>query len=1353
MGSETIHCACLHGGTHPHCEAPRNSICSHTTCRSLLLRCEEKGAFAQCTCRFNGQLSRCAWPTNVFPSKGNDECENDSECQETFLVDYFCYKGRCIMQGCRTSKHCPIGKCSFNGLCDPCLRNPTCEREGKTCLVKNDNFECQSRCKTNCPENQVCEKVNGNYQCVCKNKFKPPKCKNECEKCDGSPTSYCDSFLEICLCKNPFENFPDCKCDRDCGPNSICRSGNFQAACSCKEGFEGSPPNIQCEEKKDCKKRCESGKICAFKNGVETCVCINSDCSQCRKSCGNGICRFVPNTDREICVCENGEDPPSCQPLYAPFCKEPCGLGECQVIADGVAECVCENNELTPPDCSPRCNKRCKKNERCVIQDETEYCICKFSGKSPNCNDDPCDAIYCDPSVSKCVVIRNIPKCQCHVGGFLDTKCEEPDDCFQKNCLPEARCILKNSRAVCICKNGGEYPNCDFKCVDKCPKKFGICLYNPSEKKSECVCKNGIGKYPNCKFDPCFTKQCPANSVCVVNVDSGNSQVRCSCKPGLAGISPFCYPSCRSLLCSFDQICVIKDNRATCVCKDEGKTLPLCESNPCENIECGEKSICIIINGFGVCRCKDNSLSYPNCQDQIDPCQLNICASNGECRITRDGRSKCVCANRKGSYPNCDTPCQINCGPKKKCFEDHSTGVNTCLCTDLTLELPDCSPSCPDGCNEGSTCRNGRCVCDDPNRRYPNCQSCDDFNCENSQCREVKGVPRCECDDGSEPPCFDCKERCPKNKECFKGKCQTKCNCNENSICHRKIDTNEPFCVCKDGGVYPKCFECNCDPNKEVCVFDKNGHRCVCKGTFSNKCNECEDCGAKGECGIVDGVERCVCKNSELIFPGCTTACPKNRIPALTEEGIVTCLCEDFKKPIDGFCLNCRNDRDCGKGAECIQNVRDGSLNCQCTNPDKVFPNCKEDCKGHYCPCVDFNCPEGEICAVYEKKPICICNSDNNCKKCNPSLDRACRNQGGICKKIDGKDVCSCDGGTDICQLECDPPCRGNQNCRAKEGGLPQCVCKNGGTLPLCEDDEGCENCKGRCVFTEDGGRKCICSNGGNPPLCTPKEVTKTPPSECGKCNGICETNPNTREKECVCPNNISSPPDCFPPFDPCKDLDCGNADCIILRNRPTCICSDRNLKPPSCLPGCECEGNKICQNGRQGECVCPPGRKEPDCKRCGLDCGRSAFCSVVIRTKQEQCFCRNGGIYPDCKTDECDKTCKENEICVLKNGKAKCICKTFTDICSPNSCQKDCGSSGKCVLTGNRREKCICLDGSDNFPACNGPCQTKICKNGRCNVKNGDAFCPCPSDPNIDEDDSECDPCAKLNCEDRSKY
>ena len=192
-------------------------------------------------------------------------------------------------------------------------------------------------------------------------------------------------------------------------------------------------------------------------------------------------------------------------------------------------------------------------------------------------------------------------------------------------------------------------------------------------------------------------------------------------------------------------------------------------------------------------------------------------------------------------------------------------------------------------------------------------------------------------------------------------------------------------------------------------------------------------------------------------------------------------------------------------------------------------------------------------------------------------------------------------------------------------------------------------------------------------------------------------------------------------------------------------------MKPPGCVEGCDCKGNQICKNGSEGKCICPLGRKEPDCKRCGKDCGKIAFCSIVVKSKEEQCFCMNGGVYPNCADDKCDKTCKENEICVKKNQKSECICKSLIDQCT-TPCNKECGSSGKCVLSNNGKEKCICADGSDNFPDCDGPCLNKVCKSGKCIVKNKKPFCPCPDHVEIDEDDSNCDPCAILNCEKRGE-
>lgn len=78
-----------------------------------------------------------------------------------------------------------------------------------------------------------------------------------------------------------------------CGPNSVCKTVNAQAVCSCVQGFVGMPPN--------CRPECIMSSECPLNQ-----ACVNQHCiDPCPGTCGlNTNCQVINHNP--ICICRRG---------------------------------------------------------------------------------------------------------------------------------------------------------------------------------------------------------------------------------------------------------------------------------------------------------------------------------------------------------------------------------------------------------------------------------------------------------------------------------------------------------------------------------------------------------------------------------------------------------------------------------------------------------------------------------------------------------------------------------------------------------------------------------------------------------------------------------------------------------------------------------------------------------------------------------------------------------------------------------------------------------------------------------------------------------------------------------------
>ena len=182
-----------------------------------------------------------------------------------------------------------------------------------------------------------------------------------------------------------------------CGPNSICRSINNQAVCSCEDSYIGLPPN--------CRPECVVNSECP-----QTRACYKYKCTDpCPGTCGLGAqCRVINHNPLCSCPSDMTGDPfircypairepqPPFDVIKNPCVPNPCGLyAECREIGQQPV-CSCSRDYIgSPPNCRPECsvNTDCPSNQACISEKCRDPCIgscgqnadCRVQNHIPTC--------------------------------------------------------------------------------------------------------------------------------------------------------------------------------------------------------------------------------------------------------------------------------------------------------------------------------------------------------------------------------------------------------------------------------------------------------------------------------------------------------------------------------------------------------------------------------------------------------------------------------------------------------------------------------------------------------------------------------------------------------------------------------------------------------------------------------------------------------------------------------------------------------------------------------------------------------------------------------------------------------
>lgn len=325
-----------------------------------------------------------------------------------------------VSDPCNPSPCGPNSRCKQNNmqaLCS-CISGyigapPTCRPE---CVVSSDcplneactNQRCRDPCPGSCGLNAICNVVNHNPLCSCRERMTGDPF-IRCYPMRKNDENYSLTLFRVPNVRNIKNNriYLNLKAERPpapinpcqpspCGPNAECQVVNDQPSCSCLREFTGSPPN--------CRPECVSNSECS-----NQLACINQKCRDpCTNACGvNAVCNVVSHTP--MCACSNGYVgdpftqclPQQCKnrrrisvesffhkriksrltsfPIFLvdvqvsrpdPCSPSPCGANAICRVQQNSASCSCQNDYIGNPyeGCRPECtlSSDCPSNQACI---------------------------------------------------------------------------------------------------------------------------------------------------------------------------------------------------------------------------------------------------------------------------------------------------------------------------------------------------------------------------------------------------------------------------------------------------------------------------------------------------------------------------------------------------------------------------------------------------------------------------------------------------------------------------------------------------------------------------------------------------------------------------------------------------------------------------------------------------------------------------------------------------------------------------------------------------------------------------------------------------------------------------
>lgn len=215
----------------------------------------------------------------------------------------------------------------------------------------------------------------------------------------------------------PIELEPEDPCDPDpCGRYAFCKNQNGYAACMCKEGYFGSPPNCrpECQINADC----PNSLACIGEKCKNPCVGICGENAECYVKNHNAICKCLTGYIGDpFSYCKKKPEPPR-----DPCVPNPCGRNAIARVSGNRCICECESNFFGDP--FVECKRECEYNRDCAITLACSNYKCV----------DPCANDICGIN-AQCRVQNHNAICSCIDGYFGD---------------PFTRCDLRKLLPVCM---------------------------------------------------------------------------------------------------------------------------------------------------------------------------------------------------------------------------------------------------------------------------------------------------------------------------------------------------------------------------------------------------------------------------------------------------------------------------------------------------------------------------------------------------------------------------------------------------------------------------------------------------------------------------------------------------------------------------------------------------------------------------------------------------------------------------------------------------------------------------------------------------------------------------------------
>ncbi|XP_062609554.1 uncharacterized protein LOC134271353 [Saccostrea cucullata] len=468
-----------------------------------------------------------------------------------------------------------------------------------------DIDECSDDSLYNCPENTKCENLYGNYTCACSKGYLniDSICKDvdECDNGNHDCPQLCINTIGgfNCDCEFGYELtndrrhceklldmcqlFPDLNCSYGCAIKEEADK-SFKGFCFCESGFKLDKDNSTCIDINEC--------------AIPSLVCEHN-CTNVQGSfeCGCSIGYLLQNDGRSCKACVDGR--------YGEDCSRDCKCGIGSERCHHVNGCVCKGGwegmfcDTDVNECNSSSSPCLDVNEVCINTNGSYMCKCR-EGYEKSATNSCIDINECEeqsPCAHNCTNTNGSYMCTCDDGYELVdlSNCSDIDECLVHVCHI---CSNWAGGFDCSCYEGYSLNISTLSChnINECEENIHNCSDNATCHDTDggysCTCFKGFeGSGKNCTVcgDSTFGVQCSETCECVPNNTDVCNHVNgsCQCKNGWIG-----------------QHCSEDVNE----CEQQ---LPICNETL--------NQFCFNTEGSAVCECRYGGLDINNCTAPLPP--------------------------------------------------------------------------------------------------------------------------------------------------------------------------------------------------------------------------------------------------------------------------------------------------------------------------------------------------------------------------------------------------------------------------------------------------------------------------------------------------------------------------------------------------------------------------------------------------------------------------------------------------------------------------------------------------------------------------------------------------------------